>query len=68
MSPRTRKVPRVAARSLRTYWFVTSERASDYDVGSVHLAMAWPWILRKNYDHALRLIDAARSQFAGIGV
>lgn len=43
------------------------QRASDYDIASVHLAMAWPWILRKDYARALRLIAAARTQFAALG-
>lgn len=46
---------------------MASERASDYDVASVHLAMAWPWILRKDYARALRLIGAAQAQFAELG-
>ena len=41
-------------------------RASDYDAASVHLAMAWPYILRKDFRRALRLIDAARTRFAAL--
>ncbi|MDQ2701837.1 MAG: GGDEF domain-containing protein [Pseudomonadota bacterium] len=46
---------------------MAEDRASDYDVASVHLAMAWPYILRKEYRRALRVIEAARSQFDALG-
>lgn len=46
---------------------MAQDRASDYDVASVHLAMAWPYILRKEYKRALRIVDAARTQFRELG-
>lgn len=46
---------------------LATARSSEYDIASVHLAMAWPWILRKEYQRALRLIEAARVQFAELG-
>jgi diguanylate cyclase (GGDEF)-like protein len=46
---------------------IARDHASDYDVASVHLAMAWSWILRKDYARALRLVDAADTTFASIG-
>src|SRR5690606_1010035 len=46
---------------------MAQDRASDYDVASVHLAMAWPYILRKEYRRALLIVDAARSQFQDLG-
>ena len=51
----------------RTVLGMANERASEYDAASVHLAMAWPYILRKEYRRALRIIDAARTQFAALG-
>jgi diguanylate cyclase (GGDEF)-like protein len=46
---------------------MADKRDSDYDVASIHLAMAWPWILRKDYQRALDLIEAAKAQFASLG-
>ena len=43
------------------------ERGNDHDIASVQLAMAWPWILRKDYARALALVDAARTGFAALG-
>jgi len=57
----------VALDLYRTVLGMANERADNYDVASVHLAMAWPYILRKEYRRALRIIDAARTQFAELG-
>src|SRR5690606_8043516 len=51
----------------RTVLGMANERASEYDAASVHLAMAWPYILRKEYRRALRIIDGARTQFSELG-
>lgn len=42
-------------------------RGSDYDAASVHLAMAWPAILQRDYRRALRLIDVATGIFDALG-
>ena len=46
---------------------IAREHGSDYDVASVHLAMAWPWILRKDYARALGLLEIAQDQFTALG-
>ncbi len=46
---------------------IARDRGSDYDTASIHLAMAWPAILRKDFGRALRLLDAAQQGFAEIG-
>jgi diguanylate cyclase (GGDEF)-like protein len=42
------------------------EHDSAYDIASVHLAMAWPYILRKDFERALRLVQLAQSEFAAL--
>jgi diguanylate cyclase (GGDEF)-like protein len=46
---------------------IARDHGSDYDVASIHLAMAWPWILRKDYTRALSLLETAQDQFAALG-
>jgi diguanylate cyclase (GGDEF)-like protein len=46
---------------------LASERSSAYDIASVHLAMAWPWILRKQYQRALGLIGSAQARLGRLG-
>jgi diguanylate cyclase (GGDEF)-like protein len=46
---------------------IAREHASDYDAASIHLAMAWPAILRKEYVRALALVEAAQDQFSALG-
>lgn len=46
---------------------VARDHGSDYDVASIHLAMAWPWILRGDYGRALSLLATAKEQFAALG-
>ena len=40
------------------------EHDSPYDIATVHLAMAWPYILRKDFERALRLVQRAQEEFA----
>jgi diguanylate cyclase (GGDEF)-like protein len=42
------------------------EHDSAYDIASVHLAMAWPYTLRKDFERALRLVQLAQSEFAAL--
>jgi diguanylate cyclase (GGDEF)-like protein len=46
---------------------IARDHDSDYDTASIHLAMAWPAILRKDYARALRLVEMAQDQFASLG-
>jgi diguanylate cyclase (GGDEF)-like protein len=46
---------------------IARDHESDYDTASIHLAMAWPAILRKDYAGALRLVEMAQGQFARFG-
>jgi diguanylate cyclase (GGDEF)-like protein len=46
---------------------IARDHGSDYDVASIHLAMAWPWILRKDYTRALALLETAQDQFTALG-
>jgi diguanylate cyclase (GGDEF)-like protein len=46
---------------------IAREHDSAYDIASTHLAMAWPWIMRKDYERALQTIEAAQQQFAALG-
>ena len=46
---------------------IAREHGSEYDVASIHLAMAWPWILRKDYTRALALLETAQDQFTALG-
>ena len=43
------------------------EHDSRYDIASIHLAMAWPYILRKDFDRALRLLQRAQAEFEELG-
>jgi diguanylate cyclase (GGDEF)-like protein len=40
---------------------------SDYDVASAYLAMAWPWMLRGDFDRGLALVQRARTGYATLG-
>ena len=43
------------------------EHDSDYDEASAYLAMAWPWMLRGDYDRALAYAQRARTAYAVLG-
>jgi len=40
---------------------------SDYDEASAWLAMAWPWMLKGDYDRALGLVQRAQAGYAALG-
>jgi diguanylate cyclase (GGDEF)-like protein len=46
---------------------IARQHSSEYDVASIQLAMAWPWILRKDYARALSLVEQAQAGFAALG-
>lgn len=41
--------------------------SSRYDIASIHLAMAWPWLLQGDYPRALQLLETAQSEFDALG-
>ena len=43
------------------------EHDSQYDMATIHLAMAWPYLLRKDYNRALRLLALAQAEFKSLG-
>ncbi len=46
---------------------IAREHDSAYDIATIHLAMAWPYILRKDFTRALQLVERAQSEFAALG-
>lgn len=46
---------------------IAREHDSAYDIATIHLAMAWPYILRQDYERALALVERAQSEFAELG-
>jgi diguanylate cyclase (GGDEF)-like protein len=46
---------------------VAREQSSVYDMGAAHLGMAYPYILRRQYDRALSVLARAQAEFARAG-
>lgn len=43
------------------------EHDSAYDIATIHLAMAWPHLLAKEYERALALVEQAQAELAALG-
>ena len=46
---------------------LAKSNASQYNLGGAHLAMAYPYVLKRQYPRALEMLDHAQAEFAAVG-
>jgi len=46
---------------------LAKSNASQYSLGGAHLAMAYPYVLKRQYPQALQMLDHAEAEFAAVG-
>lgn len=46
---------------------LAKSNSSQYSLGGAHLAMAYPYLLKKQYRQALEMLDQAQAEFAAVG-
>lgn len=59
--------PDAALDSYRRALELANAQSSGYDIGSAHMAMALPYILKHQFTHALEVLSLAQAELAAVG-